>query len=230
MRLMVPVARTGHVTSALQRNRSLFSGPFGAAYSYYIEHERLSRLISRVLWGSDVRPYHASMRAIADAPDGSTVVDCPCGAGVALRGLQPGQRVRYLGFDLSPRMLDRARTRARARGLSAPVFREAAATDLPLADGEVDLFVSYFGLHCFDQPAEALQEAARTLRSGGRLVGSTIVLGRRPLDGLRVRPGVGGFGQVGDATQLRRWLEAARFREIEIETSGIFAVFTGLVS
>jgi ubiquinone/menaquinone biosynthesis C-methylase UbiE len=214
------------VTSAVQRNRTLFSGPFGALYSAYIERERFSRLIAHVVWGSDVRPYYASMSAIGEMPDGSTIVDCPCGSGVAFRALRPEQRVRYLAFDLSPAMLRRAHARAWVRGLAQPEFVEAAAANLPLAGGEADLFCSYFGLHCFDDPAGALREAARTLRANGRLIGASIVRGDRPLDRLRVRPGVGGFGAVGESADLRQWLDAAGFSRVEIETSGIFAVFS----
>jgi SAM-dependent methyltransferase len=227
---MVPVARTPQVGSALQRNRRLFSGPFGAAYSGYIEHERISRLIARVVWASDVSPYYESMDVIGEAPDGSTVVDCPCGAGVALRALRPDQRVRYLGFDLSPAMVRRARARARARGLSQPAFSEAEATALPLADGEADLFLSYFGLHCLDDPPAAVREAGRALGPQGRLVGATIVRGERRLDRLRVQPGHGGFGRIGTTADLRDWLASAGFSRVEVETSGIFAVFSGLVS
>jgi SAM-dependent methyltransferase len=218
------------VRSAAQRNQSLFSGPFGALYSGYIEHERLSRLIGRLVWASDVSPYYASMDAIARQPDGATIVDCPCGSGVALRALRPEQRVRYLGFDLSPAMVRRARAHARRRGLPQPAFSKGDATRLPLDDGEVDLFLSYFGLHCFDDPAQALREAARTLRPGGRLVGAAILRGARPLDRLRVRPGRGGFGRVGELDDLREWLGDARFARVEIELSGIFAVFSGLLS
>jgi ubiquinone/menaquinone biosynthesis C-methylase UbiE len=214
------------MTAAVERNQKLFSGVFGAGYSGYIERERLSRLVAVVIWGSDIRPYYASMRAIGDVPDESKIVDCPCGSGVALRGLHPEQRVRYLGFDLAPAMLSRARRRAAARGIQQAVFAEADASSLPLPDAEVDLFLSYFGLHCFDHPEAALHEAARCLRPSGELIGSTIVRGERLLDRLRVRPGVGGFGCVGDERALRGWLRSAGFVKVGIDTRGIFSVFS----
>ncbi len=214
------------MTAAVARNRKLFSGLFGAGYSGYIEREHLSRLVAGVIWASDIHPYYASMRAIGDVPDESTIVDCPCGSGVALRGVRPEQRVRYLGFDLVPAMVARARRRAAARGLRQAAFADADASSLPLSDGEADLFLSYFGLHCFDHPEAALHEAARCLRPSGQLIGSTIVRGERPLDRLRVRPGLGGFGCVGDEHALREWLQSAGFVKVGIDTSGIFSVFS----
>ena len=94
-----------------------YASPFGAIYSTYMERPRLSRWVGRLVWGGDTRPYYDSMRAVAEAPEGSTIVDCPCGAGPALRALDPARSVRYVAADLSPSMIRRARRRARARGL-----------------------------------------------------------------------------------------------------------------
>lgn len=143
-----------------------YASPFGVAFSFYMERPRLGRLIARALWGSDVRPYYGSMAAIAQVPEDGTIVDCPCGAGPAFRGLEPGQRARYLAVDLSPSMLRRARRRAEVRSLRQVELAEADATKIPLPDDSADLFLSYWGLHCFDDPAAALREAARILKPG----------------------------------------------------------------
>ena len=135
-----------------ERNRALFEGAVGRAYSFYIDRERLSRVIARVLWGADIRPFYASMRAVGDLPDGGLIVDAPCGAGVAFRGLRPGQPVRYLALDLSPRMLEQARRRADESRLSQIELIEGDAGSVPARDASVDLFLSYFGLHCFPDP------------------------------------------------------------------------------
>jgi SAM-dependent methyltransferase len=213
--------------TARERNRRVFEGPFGAVYGAYIRRERFARLIARLIWGSEVRPFYASMAAIGQVADGGTIVDAPCGSGVAFGALRPEQRVRYFGFDLSPRMLERARRHADRLGLHQVELALADAENLPVEDGSADLFLSYFGLHCFPHPDAAVREAARCLRVGGRLVGSTIVLGDRRLDRLRVRPGVGAFGPVGSETDLEGWLLDAGYADVEIDRRGVFAVFSG---
>lgn len=203
-----------------------YASPFGAAYSAYMERPRLSRVVARVVWGADIRPYYNSMSAVAEVPDEGTVVDCPCGAGPALRALRPEAAVRYVAADLSPAMLRRARKRARARGLADVELIEADATDLPLASGSVDLFLSFWGLHCFDDPAAAIAEAARVLKPGGRLVGSCLVRGS---DSLRqrvlVRPNVGGFGQIGTQQEIEAWLASAGFHLSGRKRSGPMLFF-----
>lgn len=208
-----------------------YASPFGVAFSAYMERPWLSRLIARAFWGSDVRPYYESMAAIAQVPDGGTVVDCPCGAGPAFRSMEPGRRARYFAVDLSPSMLRRARRRADVRSLAQVELIQADATKIPLPDDSGDLFFSFWGLHCFDDPPTALREAGRILRPGGRLVGSTFVLGGSRLRGrLLVKPGRGDFGNPGTAGETVRWLEDAGFAEPEIQTSGSMLYFDARLS
>lgn len=208
-----------------KRNRRYFDGPFAAFYDFYMSRPRVSELGARTFWNSSTQPYYASMNAIAEAPAGATIVDAPCGSGVAFRALEPEQDVRYRGYDLSPGMLERAKRRADELGLEQIELAEADATALPLEDGTADLFLSYFGLHCFPDPEAALAEAARCLVPGGRLVGAMIVRGRRPLDRLRVRPYRGAFGPVGFEEDLVGWLRRSGFSVIETDRRGVFAVF-----
>lgn len=208
-----------------------YASPFGVAFSAYMERPRLSQLIARAFWGSDVRPYYESMATIAQVPDGGVIVDCPCGAGPAFRGLESGREVRYLAVDLSPSMLRRARRRADARSLSQIELIEADATQIPPPDDSADLFLSYWGLHCFNDPAAALREAARVLKQGGRLVGSTFVLGGSNLRGrLLVKPGCGDFGNPGSAEDVMRWLREAGFAKPETQTSGSMLYFDARLS
>jgi SAM-dependent methyltransferase len=203
-----------------------YASPFGVVYSAYMERPWLSRLISRVVWGGDSRPYYESMAAVGEVPAGGAIVDCPCGAGPALRALDPEAGVRYLACDLSPSMLRRARRRAEKRGLADVEFARVDAAELPLAAGSADLFLSYWGLHCFDDPEAALREASRVLRSGGRLVGATFLKGE---DSRRqrtlVRPDAGDFGCVATEAEIVAWLAAARFELDGAERRGPMLYF-----
>jgi SAM-dependent methyltransferase len=202
-----------------------YASPFGIAFSAYMEHPRLSRLIAKVVWGGDVRPYYESMAAVAAVPAEGTIVDCPCGAGPALRALEQEQEARYVGVDLSPSMLRRARKRVRTRELAQVDLLLADATEIPLPDGSADLFLSYWGLHCFGDPAAALNEAARVLKPAGRLVGSTFVVGRDSLRQRLVRPGAGDFGNPGTAEEVPGWLRSAGFADPRIRRSGPMLFF-----
>jgi len=178
-----------------------------------MERPRLSRVVGGVFWGANTRRYYESMRAIRSVPDGGTIVDCPCGAGPALRELEPGQRVDYIGVDLSPAMLHRAGERAGERGLSQVRLMQGDATAIPLPAESADLFLSYWGLHCFEDPAAALRDAGRVARRGGRLVGSVLVRGRDTLrQRLWVRSEAGAYGLVGTQAEVEAWIEGAGFR------------------
>jgi ubiquinone/menaquinone biosynthesis C-methylase UbiE len=207
-----------------------YASPFGVAYSAYMERPWLSRLISRVVWGGDTRSYYASMAAIGEVAEGGTIVDCPCGAGPALRALDPAAPVRYLAYDLSPSMLRRAQRRAKKRGLDMVEFAQADATDLPLPDGSADLFLSYWGLHCFDAPQAAIGEASRVLKPGGNLVGATFLKweGSRRQKAL-IRANTGDFGRVATEEEILAWMASAGFEIGRTERSGPMLFFAAIV-
>lgn len=203
-----------------------YASPFGATYSAYMERPRLGRLIAGAVWGGDIQPYYDSMRAVGEVAAGGTIVDCPCGAGPALRELRRGSGVRYVAVDLSPAMARRTRERARARKLAEVEVIEASADDLPLPTDLADLFLSYWGLHCFEDPGAALAEAARVLRPGGRLLGATFVRGtggRRPR--LLLRPHRGDFGPIGTEADVGGWLRAAGLQIGATQRSGPMLFF-----
>ena len=203
-----------------------YASAFGAVFSAYMERPWLSWLVARLVWGSDVRPYYESMRAITDVPLDATIVDCPCGAGPAFRRLDPARPGRYLAVDLSPSMLRRAEKRAAARGLYRVEVVEASATELPLPPAGVDLYMSLWGLHCFDDPQAALAEAARVLKPGGRLVGSAFVLGDPGLrPRLLLRPGRGDLGPMGTEADVLAWLEGNGLELSSRQRSGAMLFF-----
>jgi SAM-dependent methyltransferase len=212
------------------RNRASFDGAFGQLYSFWMERPWLGRAVGLAMWGGDAKPYYESMRLIAELPVGAVVVDAPCGAGVAFPALSARQKLRYVALDLSPLMLERARSRAHSLGLDQIEFVEGDAERIPLEDGCADLFLSYWGLHCVPHPDVALREAARCLRDGGRLIGAMICRGPSLRQRLFIRPGVGAFGPGGTVDDLAHWLAAAGLVQTRLDVSGPFAFFEASAS
>ena len=103
------------------------------------------RLVGRVVWGVDASVLYSSMRLLGSL-EAVSIAEAPCPGGVAMRALRRGQHVRYLACDEDPRMLARARRRARRRSLTHTEFHRAQLTALPFADGEIDVFLCYGAL------------------------------------------------------------------------------------
>lgn len=207
------------------------AGPFGAFYDFYIERPWLAQAIGRTVWGIDLAPLYRSMEVVAALPDGATVLDVPCGGGVALRALRPGQRVRWVAVDVEPRMLARCGRRAGERGLDdgSVELVEADMRTLPLPDATADLCLAYSGLHMVAEPASAIAELARCLKPGGELVGSTFLAEgswrQRALLGHGEDTGVN--GTLCTSAELRGWLADAGIEDATVTPERGFAVFRG---
>jgi ubiquinone/menaquinone biosynthesis C-methylase UbiE len=95
--------------------------------------------------------------------------DLGCGPGylaVELAHRAPGLHVT--GVDLSDAMLTQAIANARLAGVAHQTdFRTADAAALPFPDASLDLVVSTFSLHHWDDPGPIFNEVARVLRPGG---------------------------------------------------------------
>lgn len=89
------------------------------------------------------------------------------GTGLDFPHLPPGNR--YLGIDLTPAMLDRARRRAASLGLDV-TLRTGDVQDLDLPDAGFDVVVLHLILAVVPDPTACLREAARIARPGARLL------------------------------------------------------------
>ena len=212
---------------AVWRSRA-FEAIGGAGYDFAVEHEWLARPAGRLLWDTDTARFYRSIAVAGTVPDGSAILDVPCGGGVALRALRPEQRLRYVAADISVSMLARARRRSEQRGLAGVEFVETDIERMPFPDREFDVCLCFNGLHCLPDPAAATREIARCLRPGGRLVGDCVVQGSGPRPdrfiALLRRAGVFGIG--GTAGDLERWLTHAGLRVDQLDRSGAVAYFT----
>jgi ubiquinone/menaquinone biosynthesis C-methylase UbiE len=203
---------------------------WGGVYDWTVEHPQAGVPLWKAAIGSDLRRLYAAAAEIGRQPAGSSVLDVPCGGGVALRGLRPGQGVRYVAADIAQGMLDRTAAVARQRQVGAqvePVIADVGR--LPFPDGEFDLVVSFTGLHCFPDPHLAIREMGRVLHAGGVLTGSALLndTGLRYLPVRQVGRFAGLLGPGATTTQVDQWLTEAGFEDVAITLSGAVGYFRG---
>ena len=136
-----------------------------------------------------------------------TVGDLGCGTGQVASALAPFVR-QVIAVDRSGEMLQTARRRLREH--ANVEVRRGELESLPIGDGELDAATLMLVLHHIPEPGEALQEAARTLRPGARL----LICDMLPHDREEYRQQMGhiwlGFGEP----QVRGLLAGAGFEDI----------------
>jgi ubiquinone/menaquinone biosynthesis C-methylase UbiE len=101
---------------------------------------------------------------------GLNVLDLGCGDGTtAIPEAKLGAHV--LGVDIARNLVEAAKNRAKAEGLSNCTFQEGDAIDLhELKDESFDLVVSIFGAMFAPKPFDVAREMVRVTRPGGRIV------------------------------------------------------------
>ncbi len=199
-------------------------------YDWTVEHPRAGGAIWRAGIQSDLRLLYRAAAEIGRQPAGARILDIPCGGGVALRGLKPGQGVEYVAADIAQAMLDRTMEAAGERGVADQVEpRVADVGDLPFADASFDLVVTFTGLHCFPDPARAVIEMARVLRPGGVLTGSALLNDALRYAPLRKAGRIAGLlGPGCTSHDLDGWLAGQGIADVVIEKSGAIGYFRGV--
>ena len=137
-------------------------------------------LITRVLsYGQDAR-WKARLVAMANVTAGERALDLACGTGdIALA--VAGRGARTIGLDITHRMLQLGRLRASGASASAKASADRSSgqavqfiggdmTSLPFRSGAFDVVTTGYGLRNVPDLDAALDEIARVLRPGGRLL------------------------------------------------------------
>ena len=168
----------------------------------------------------------------ASIPAGDAVLDVGCGTGRstrdAARSAAPGP---VLGVDLSSQMLEEARRRAAAEGITNVSFEQADVQVHPFAEASFDVAISSFGAMFFADPVAAFANVRRALRPGGRLallvwrdlgrnewitaIRDALALGRTLPEPPANAPGP--FGLAGE-DHVRAVLGAAGFDAVDLES------------
>lgn len=138
-----------------------------AAQAYFRAHAAEWDRI-RKLHTPDESVEAAIQAALAERPFRS-LLDLGTGTGRMLELFGP-QIERGLGIDLSLDMLHLARDRLERAGLRNCSVRQGDIYDLPLGNDSFEVVILHQVLHFLDDGGRAIQEAARVLRPGGRLL------------------------------------------------------------
>lgn len=160
--------------------------------------------------------------ALAEIRAGDTVVDLGSGGGFDsfLAAQKTGSDGRVIGIDMTPDMLDRARTNAEKGGYTNVEFRLGEIEHLPIADSMVDLIISNCVINLSPEKQKVFGEAFRVLKPGGKVMVSDIVLRGEIPDELR-KSAAAYSACIGGAIARDEYLEMMRsagFKDVEVVT------------
>lgn len=123
-------------------------------------------------WQDPLRPAQEAALAAARLHAGQHVLDLACGTGLVAFSAAGavGPHGRVLGVDLSDQMVSAANHRAARSGVANVRFERMDAEALRLPGGLFDAALCTLGLMYLPDPLQAVREAHRVLRPGGRAV------------------------------------------------------------
>lgn len=130
--------------------------------------DRYDLITALLSYGQDAR-WKARLVSMADARPGEHALDLASGTGdIAFATANRGATV--LGLDITHRMLQLANRRQIDKGNESVRFITGDMADLPFASASFDLITTGYGLRNVPDLNQAIDEIARVVKPGGRLL------------------------------------------------------------
>ena len=163
--------------------------------------------------------------ASARLATGMTVVDVGCGAGadVLLAAAAVGETGEVIGVEAAEELLQKGRVALKQSRVEHARLERGAAEALPLADESADVVLANGVINALvADKLQALREALRVLRPGGRLVLADVVVEAAAPAAARASLAAWSSGLVGPvpASELVSLAEEAGFVRVGLELGG----------
>lgn len=164
--------------------------------------------------------------ALASIQPGETVLDLGSGGGidVLLSARRVGPTGKVYGLDMTDDMLALARENQRKAGITNVEFLKGEIEHIPLPDHSVDLIISNCVINLSPDKDQALKEAYRVLKPGGRFAVSDIVVrGAMPAEIRHSAELWAGCvaGALEETAYLAK-LQAAGFEQVSLELTRVY--------
>ena len=158
--------------------------------------------------------------AIASLKEGETVIDLGSGGGfdAFLAAKKVGPTGRVIGVDMTQEMIDLACKNAQKRKTTNVEFRLGEIENLPVENETVDVIISNCVVNLSVDKAKVFKEAARVLKSGGRVAISDIVATSKLPESVTkdLSQYTGCIGGALEINELKSLMKAAGFRDVQL--------------
>ncbi len=168
----------------------------------------------------------ANPLVLANLQKGESVLDLGSGGGidVLISSKFVGESGKVYGLDMTDEMLDLANRNKEKSGAKNVEFIKGYIEDIPLEDGTVDVVTSNCVINLSESKEDALREAYRVLKEGGRLAIADIVQLKVVPDEIRenIQMWVGCISGALNIHEYERILKKVGFTGIEITPVNIY--------